>query len=75
MESPLIVIAEAIDSARIAANQNEITARQTGVYGNLANALKDTIQHITLDWGRTNDVYQSILDGNTVAEALKVSAP
>lgn len=75
MESPLIVIAEAIDSARIAANQNEITARQTGVYGDLANALKDTIQHITLDWGRTNDVYQSILDGNTVAEALKVSAP
>ncbi|UYL87480.1 hypothetical protein SEA_PUREGLOBE5_117 [Arthrobacter phage Pureglobe5] len=70
MQAPLIVIAEAIDSARLFANQNERTAPQAGVYGDLVKALKDTLALITGDYVRALDVYQSILDGNSVQEAL-----
>ncbi|QOP66864.1 hypothetical protein SEA_ODYSSEY395_115 [Arthrobacter phage Odyssey395] len=70
MQAPLIVIAEAIDSARLLANQNERTAPQVGVYGTLVTALKDTLDLITGDWNRALDVYASILDGNSVEQAL-----
>lgn len=67
----LIDVAAAIDTARIAANQNESTAPQNGVYGALATALKDTLHLIIGDWGRAQDAYQFILDGATVDQAVR----
>jgi hypothetical protein len=75
MQAPLIVIAETINSARILANQNERTAPQSGVYGSLAEALKDTLDLITGDWNKAQIVYDSILDGNTVDQALRLTRP
>ncbi|QGJ92878.1 hypothetical protein PBI_BEAGLE_121 [Arthrobacter phage Beagle] len=66
----LTSVAESINSARILANLNERTAPQVGVYGDLAKALKDTLALITGDYVQALDVYASILDGNSVEQAL-----
>lgn len=64
-------VAEAINAARIAANQNDDTASQSGVYGQLSSALKDTLYLLIGDWGRALDAYQFILDGSTVDQAVR----
>jgi hypothetical protein len=71
MNAPLIVVAEAIDTARIAANQNDSTAPQGGVYGDLTDALIKTLVLITGSMIEAGHVYDRILDGATVTEALK----
>lgn len=73
MQTPLTAVAEAINAARIAANQNDITAPQTGVYGALVEALWDVLNMITADLRKADRVYQAILDGATVTEALNAT--
>lgn len=64
----LIILASMTDRARIQANAIDATAATSGVYGKLSEALKQTLALIEPD--RADDLYQSILDGNTVTEAL-----
>jgi hypothetical protein len=71
MQAPLIAIAEAIDTARILANQNEETAPQSYVYGQLAKSLQDTLFLAIGDRNRAESAYQFILDGATVDQAVR----
>jgi len=64
----LIVLASMTDKARIQANAIDATAGTNGVYGQLSEALKATLALIEPD--RVDDLYQSILDGNSITEAL-----
>lgn len=64
----LIVLASMTDRARIQANAIDATAHTNGVYGKLSEALKETLALI--EPARVDDLYQSILDGNSVTEAL-----
>lgn len=65
----LIILASMTDKARIQANAIDTTAATSGVYGKLSDALKETLALIEPD--RVDDLYQSILDGNSVAAALE----
>lgn len=67
----LIILAEMLDKARYQANSIETTAPEYGVYGKIKYALIDTLALITKDYSTALDVYQSILDGNTVRQALE----
>jgi hypothetical protein len=66
----LTALAIMLDQARIAANAIEATAPETGVYGSIKEALLDTLALILGNHVRAKDAYASILDGNTVTEAL-----
>ena len=68
-EKALIILAEMLDKARIQANAIEVTAPQDGVYGDVSKALQGTLALIT-DAYVASRVYDSILDGNSVKEAL-----
>lgn len=75
MKVSLIPLAEQIDEARIAANANEATAPQTGVYGHLSIALQAILKLMTGDVYRAEQMYQLILDGATVREARRDTEP
>jgi len=74
----LIRLAETLDKARIQANAIDIYVIQSqngGVYGQISQALTDVLEQIVGDedgngvW-EAGKVYQNLLDGNTVREAL-----
>jgi ABC-type transporter Mla subunit MlaD len=75
MEASLIDIAESINSARIIANANELTAPQRGVYGDLSEALGRVLRLMTGDNDRAKQMYQNILDGATVRQAYRATEP
>lgn len=66
---PLINLAETLNTARIEANAIEETAPQGEVYGDISQIMVEVLCMIT---GRNEvgDIYDSLLDGNTVREAL-----
>lgn len=66
----LIELAETLDKARLQANAIAVTAPQGNVYGMAANALVSVLAYIT-DAYEAQRIYERILDGNTVREALK----
>lgn len=66
----LLTLATTLDKARLEANDHEATAPQTGVYGDIVTALIDVIRLIVGSKGVAEQVYEAILDGMTVAEAL-----
>jgi hypothetical protein len=69
MNQELIALAEMIDNARIAANANDATAPQSGVYGDLQKALQSTLELIAPKKG--NEIYTSIMEnGNSVRDAI-----
>lgn len=75
-QEALIELAETLDKARLQANAIESAASQRGVYGEVSLALLDTLEMIFEE--RVDDAnlfanlaYNSLLDGNTVREALK----
>jgi hypothetical protein len=78
----LIELAETLDKARLQANAIEETADQRGIYGGIAQMLFDALELIFVespfeggDDGHNliaNRAYDSILDGNSVREALAV---
>lgn len=74
----LIKLAETLDDARKQANAIEATAPQIGVYGDISVALLETLGIILYRDGghghssRRHEVYASLLDGNTVREALAI---
>jgi hypothetical protein len=74
----LIELAETLDKARLQANAIDdlVIQSQRGVYGTIALALHDTLEQI-IGAGKddifnasADRVYDSILDGNTVREAI-----
>lgn len=69
----LIELAETLDSARLQANAIEEMAPQSWVYGDIAQVLVVVLCALT---GRfeVGDIYDLLLDGNTVREALEVVA-
>lgn len=69
----LLTLATTLDKARLEANDHEATAPQTGVYGDIVTALVDVLRLIVGSKGVADQVYNSILDGNTVAEALRIA--
>lgn len=69
MTAELIALAEAIEVARKAANANESTARQSGVYGDLTDALAKTL-YLVLGPHGTKDALYAISEGVTVQEAV-----
>lgn len=66
----LIELAETLDKARLQANAIEATADQRNIYGSISVLLVETLCLMT---GRyeVGDIYDALLDGNTVREALK----
>lgn len=69
-------LATKLDEARIAANDIEETAPQSGVYGDISDALHKTLAVLRDgDHVRADAVYESILtNGYTVKAALEVEA-
>jgi hypothetical protein len=65
----LIILAEMLDKARIQANAIEVTAPQAGVYGNISDTLVEVLCLLTERF-EVGDIYDSLLNGNTVREAL-----
>lgn len=66
----LIILAEMLDKARLQANAIEVTASQSYVYGDIAETLKEVLTLIT-DGPVSAQVYDALLDGNTVRQALE----
>lgn len=74
----LIILAEMLDKARRQANAiDDLTIQsQRGVYGQIALALHSTLEQIigagmeATRYATADRVYDSILDGNTVRQAL-----
>lgn len=74
----LIILAEMLEKARQQANSvdNYVIHSQQGVYGQISQALTDTLEQIIGDddpnasW-TAGKIYQSLLDGNTVRQALE----
>jgi hypothetical protein len=64
----LIELAETLDKARLQANAIVATQSQYGVYGQISDALAETL--ILIEGGYETEAYQYLLDGNTVREAL-----
>lgn len=71
------LLAETLDRARLMANASDeyAIASQRGVYGQIAQALQDTLEVIFVDQVEDHSLfaalaYSAILDGNTVREAL-----
>jgi hypothetical protein len=68
-------LATRLDQARLAANDIEETAPQSGVYGDIVDALRKTLAVLLDDdHVRAEAVYEAILDGNTVTQALAIEA-
>jgi len=67
----LLTLATTLDTARLQANDHAATAPQTGVYGDIVTALLDVIRLIVGSKGVADQVYQALLDGCTVPEALR----
>lgn len=65
----LIILAEMLDKARHQANAIDVTAPQSYVYGDIAETLKEVLALIT-DGPVSAQVYDALLDGSTVREAL-----
>jgi hypothetical protein len=73
----LIELAETLDRARQQANAhpNYVIESGNGVHGQISHSLHDVLEQIVGDedgngsWG-AGRIYQSILDGNTVRQAL-----
>lgn len=71
MDEALIKLAETLDDARLQANTIPSAAHANGLYGEIKNALIDTLNLIVDDYSKSLDVYYSIMaDGNTVRQAL-----
>lgn len=69
MDEKLISLAESLDAARMTANSIEATAPQSGVYGQISEALQATLSLIVGDLAPR--VYASMCeDGNNVRDAI-----
>jgi hypothetical protein len=74
----LIRLAETLNTARLQANaiENYEVASQRGIYGTIVLALGRTLEELvgnteyTTQYAISNRVYDSVLDGNSVREAL-----
>lgn len=66
----LVALAQQINEARITANGIEATESSNGVYGQLSTTLLTIINLIVEGNERADFVYDSIIDGNTVQQAL-----
>lgn len=62
----LVALAETLDDARLKANANNFTEGE--IYAGIAASLREVLALLVVD--SVEDTYQSMLDGNTVAEAL-----
>lgn len=71
MNTELLTLANTINAARIEANAHEITAPQSGVYGQLADALEATLTLILGSAELGAAAYQNLLDGATITEAVE----
>lgn len=75
MKMKLLALAEQIDTARNAANGIDATAMQTGVYGQLASALLETLMLAAGD-ERGVRMYAYIIEtGEGVKEARRITEP
>lgn len=71
----LLPLAESLDAARLLANSNPITAPQSGVYGTVSVALRDTLAKMA-GISRGERMYEHLIeDGMTVAEARRATEP
>lgn len=70
----LINLAESLNQSRLTANGIESAAPTNGVYGDISTALRNTLFLILDSRDRVEQVYQSLLDGNTVVQALEWEA-
>jgi hypothetical protein len=69
----LVEVAESINRVRIKCDSMERTAPQNGIYGQVSKALHDTLELILgANANLEVDVYIAILDGNSVADALRI---
>jgi hypothetical protein len=68
-DKALIILAEMLNKARIQANAIEATAPQSGVYGDIAKALQDTLAILT-DAYTASFIYEALLDASSVKEAI-----
>lgn len=66
----LVALAQQINETRITANGIEATESMHGVYGQLVHSLYSTIRLIVEGYERADFVYDLVLDGNTVQQAL-----
>lgn len=66
----ITTLASSLNIARIQANAIEEAAPQNGVYGDVSTALKNTLFLLVPSRARVDAVYQGLLDGATVPEAL-----
>jgi hypothetical protein len=73
LSNPLITLAETLDEARRQANAIPETESWAGVYGDIANTLIKVLSLITDSVIDGRIVYDGLLDGNTVREALALS--
>lgn len=70
--SPLIALATTLDEARITANAIEAAAPQSGVYGDISDALEKTLVLILGSEFLAAQAHQMLVaDGLTVEEALE----
>ena len=68
-------LATKLDESRRAANDIEETASQSGVYGDITDALRKTLAVLRDgDYVRADAVYEAILNGSTVTQALASEA-
>ena len=70
-EKALIILAEILNKARIQANAIEVTAPQSGVYGDIVTSLKRTLVLLTNDAHTASRVYEALLDCSSVSEAME----
>lgn len=69
-EKALIILAEMLNKARIQANAIEVTAPQSGVYGDIVKPLKLTLALLT-DAHTASRIYDALLDCSSVKEAME----
>ena len=67
----LIRLAEKLDEARLTANSMDETAPQSGVYGNISDALRGTLVHIVGPYAAYPAYQDMIESGLTVREVIK----
>lgn len=65
----LIELAETLDKARLQADTVEETAPESGLYRDIEQVLVEVLCMAT-GRGEVGDIYDSLMDGNTVREAL-----
>lgn len=71
----LLPLAESLDAARQLANASPVTAPQSGVYGQVSIALRDTLAKMA-GISRGERMYDHLIeDGMTVAEARRATEP